>query len=397
MPNVFETVENIGYGRRVAASFGRALFGLLLFVAAFPLEFWNEGRAVDESRALSEGAGSVVVVAASPRDAAQEGKLVHLSGLATATQPLNDPDFGVSSAGLALLREVEMFQWKEKKETKHEKKLGGGERKVTTYRYDMVWDDERIDSSDFQEREGHLNPDKMPFSSARYDANPVHVGDYTLDTVLVSKIRGEQAVLPKMEELPPNLAATFQLDDGRLVTSRDAGKPEIGDIRIGFTAVPQQVVSAIGLLRNGAIETYTTSNGRPIALLDSGNVSAAQMFAAAQSRASTLTWIFRGVGLAAMWLGLTMALGWVSRVLDVLPFLGTLVEKGVALVAALIALCLSALTIAIAWFFYRPLIATALIAVAVGAVWLLRQRARKARTPPPPPGGVSSLPPPAPR
>ncbi len=35
------------------------LFGLVMFVAAFPIIYWNEGRAVRTARSLTEGLGAV--------------------------------------------------------------------------------------------------------------------------------------------------------------------------------------------------------------------------------------------------------------------------------------------------------------------------------------------------
>lgn len=392
MADRYTSEETVGYGSRVKQSFGGALVGLAMFVAAFPLLFWNEGRAVAEHKALREGAGAVVSVKAAPLDPANEGKLVHVGGTASASGTLVDPTFGVRADGIVLSRNVEMFQWVERKETRTEKQLGGSEKRVTTYEYDTKWDDDAIDSDRFEHRDGHRNPDKFPFEANRVRADPVRLGDFVLSTRYVDDIGNARPLTPTLEQLPPNLAASFQLDDGRLVTSRDPAKPAVGDVRVTFSVVPQQVVSAIGVQRNGRIEAYTASNGREIALLDSGDVPAERMFAQAQSRASMFTWVLRGVGFVLMWFGLSAALGWLSTVLDVLPILGTLVQKGIGIVAALIALPLAMLTIALAWFVYRPLLSVVLVAVAIGAFWLLRRRARGALPPPPPPASPPPLP-----
>ena len=41
---------------------------VILILAAFPLLWWNEGRAVKTAQGLSEGAGAVVSVEAGPMD-----------------------------------------------------------------------------------------------------------------------------------------------------------------------------------------------------------------------------------------------------------------------------------------------------------------------------------------
>ncbi len=52
-------LSEAGYGLRMRSSFSGALLGLLVFIAAFPLEFWNEGRAVARQQALQECADEV--------------------------------------------------------------------------------------------------------------------------------------------------------------------------------------------------------------------------------------------------------------------------------------------------------------------------------------------------
>ena len=68
----------IGWGSRLGGSVKGILFGLLMFVAGFPLLFWNEGRAVTDTKTNEEGAASVVEAQAGEIDPAQEGRLVHI-------------------------------------------------------------------------------------------------------------------------------------------------------------------------------------------------------------------------------------------------------------------------------------------------------------------------------
>ena len=390
MADQYSSEESVGYGSRLKQSFGGALMGLAMFVVAFPVLFWNEGRAVAEHKALDEGASAVVSVAAAVPDPANDGKLVYIAGEARGSDALADPVFGMRGNGIALAREVEMFQWVERKETRTEKQLGGGEKRVTTYDYEKKWSDDAVDSTRFEHPDGHRNPGRLPFESTSTRADPVKVGGFVLSPSYADDIGGAQSIVPTASQLPPNLAASFQLDDCRLVTSRDPAKPEVGDVRVSFSLVPNQAVSVIGAQRAGRIEPYTASNGRQVALLESGDVPAAQMFAQAHSRASIVTWMLRALGLALMWGGLAAALGWIARVLDVIPILGTLVEKGISLVAFLIALPLGMLTMALAWFVYRPVVSIVLVAVAVGAFWLLRRRAKGSALPPPPPPPLPS-------
>ena len=121
---------------RLGGAFKGILTGIILFVLAIPLLFWNEGRAVRRAQALRQGSAAVVSVAADKILPANEGKLVHVSGMQTTEDTLTDTVFGITIKGIRLEREVEMYQWKERSSTKSEKKLGGGVKKTTVYTYE---------------------------------------------------------------------------------------------------------------------------------------------------------------------------------------------------------------------------------------------------------------------
>lgn len=110
MADRIEVVSQQGWFSRIGGAFKGIVVGLLMFFAAVPLLFWNEGRAVQTYKSLKEGAGAVVSAQSSPRDAGLDLKLVHLIGEATVDAPVRDPVFGFEQRGLRLERTVEMFQ-----------------------------------------------------------------------------------------------------------------------------------------------------------------------------------------------------------------------------------------------------------------------------------------------
>ena len=154
----FTETTHRGGGSRLREQAGRAVLGFVLFLAAFPVLFWNEGRAVDRAEALAEGKGAVVEVQAESVDPANNGELVYFYGDATTDQMLNDAEFGIEATALKLRRISEMYQWREDKEEKKEKTSSGGEKTVTRYKYKRVWSEDHIDSGDFRKRKGHENP-----------------------------------------------------------------------------------------------------------------------------------------------------------------------------------------------------------------------------------------------
>lgn len=166
MPDSFVETTSTSWLSRIGQSIVGVLLGLVFVIGSIILLFWNEGRAVQTERSLSEGSQVVVDVAPAPIDPGNEGKLIHVSGDAKATAPIIDRTFGVSTVALHLLRVAEMYQWEEDKHQETHKTLGGSEETVTTYTYKKVWSDRAIDSQAFRHPEGHANPQSSTSVSA---------------------------------------------------------------------------------------------------------------------------------------------------------------------------------------------------------------------------------------
>lgn len=140
----FTEVTSQSWGSRIGGAFKGIVLGLVLFVLAFPLLFWNEGRAVKTYQTLKEGGRNVVTVAADSVEAANAGHLIHVTGLADTDATLTDPVFNVSAKALKLKRSVEMYQWKEGSSSKTKKKLGGGTETTTEYSYSKEWSERLV-------------------------------------------------------------------------------------------------------------------------------------------------------------------------------------------------------------------------------------------------------------
>lgn len=358
------TREN--WTQRILESIKGIAVGFLIFVLAFPLLFWNEGRAVKTSRSLSEGAAAVVSIDHTRVTGAMEGKLVHLSGLATTGETLSDATFGVSAPAIKLRREVEMFQWKEHEKTETRQKTGGGEEQVTIYTYEKVWDDDLVSSSDFREG-GHVNPTSMPYDTKVQTAQTVTVGAYTLSKGLVDKLDAwdDLVVTDEARELAaPAVQGRGTLVEGHWFLGENPATPQVGDLRVSFDVVRPTEVSVVARQNGARLEPYETQSGYPIELLEVGRLTDQEMFAAAESRNTTLTWILRGVGFAMMFVGLFLIGRPISVAADFIPAVGSLFRVGILLFSLLIALGASLLTIGIAWVFYRPVLGIVLLTVA---------------------------------
>ncbi len=112
------------------------------------------------------------------------------------------------------------------------------------------------------------------------------------------------------------------------------------------------------------------------------------MFADAVSANTLITWLLRVAGLLLLTIGFALFLSPIGVILDVIPFLGSMARMGTGIIAFVLAILVGTTTIAIAWFWYRPLLAAGILAagvIAAAAVYYLG-RSRKAVAPVAAPG-----------
>lgn len=375
MSDQFQEVTSVSWFGRIKRAFGGVLVGLILVVAMVVVLFWNEGRAVTTSRSLAEGASVVASVSVDSVDPANEGKLIHVTGPLETSEGLADEEFAIAAQGVRLVREVEMYQWVEHSKSETQSKLGGGEETVTTYSYAKEWQDGPIDSSEFKKPDSHQNP-WMDFEGASFQISEGSLGAFTLDEDVLDLI-GNSAKLAVKPNQVADIEAAYRGDkqvsvaDGRIVLADNPGSPAIGDYRVGYRLVPLGDISVIGEQSGSGFIAYQTLAGDQLLMVDSGKVSAAEMFAEAVRGNTIITWLLRAGCLLLLALGFGLLLGPLGVIADVIPFVGSIVRMGTGLVAFVLALLVGTTTMAIAWFWYRPFLAIGILAVGFAATYML--------------------------
>jgi hypothetical protein len=368
--------RTVGLGGRLIGAIKGLVVGLILFVAAFPVLVFNEGYAVRTARTLGQGAREVISVAADKVDRANQGKLVHVAGLATTSETVSDPLFQVSANAIRLRRKVEMYQWKETSSTRKTQNTGGSETTTTTYKYAQVWSEQPIDSSHFNKPGGHENP-PMPFESASYLANRVTLGAFRLNRGQIEDLTGSEPVDASSATLPPEIRNRAHPIESGFETG-EPGSPKLGDLRVTFSRVAPAEASLIAAQAGDTFQPYRAKAGGTIQLVEMGIQTPQAMFEAAQSRNTLRTWLLRALGLFLMFLGLVLLLRPLATLADIVPIFGSIVRAGTGVLSFLLALCLSLLTIAISWIAVRPLLGIGLLAAALLAAFLA-MRPRKPR------------------
>ena len=361
------------------------VIGTVLVAAAIWALVWNEGRSIKAYRALTEGAGLVISVSADEIAPSNEGKLVHISGTVTPDGIPADPEFGISADGaVAIRREVEMYQWVEKSESRSETKLGGSEETVTTYTYTKEWKSGREDSGDFRQPEGHENPD-LPVGNQSFAVDSAKVGAFAVAGENVAGL-GKETDLRLTEEDADRarqvLSGTIQLDRAGFYVGSNPSQPQVGDLRIRYSREDLSEASFAAAQSGGWLKPFTASNGREIFLSASGKVTAAEMFDAAQAENTMIMWLIRIGGLIALFVGFSLFFSILGVIADVVPIAGSLVHFGTGMIALVLTVLVGPLVIAIGWFAYRPLLSLGLLLVgglvAFAVVWLRRRSAGRA-------------------
>jgi hypothetical protein len=380
--------ENISWWSRLKQSFVGFLLSFVIVIGALLLLAWNEHRTLKTYKGLRAAGDSVLSVAADRIDPANEGQLIHFSAEVRSNQSVRDPDFGIEAPALVLKRSVEMYQWKEKKETTERDKLGGGKERVTTYSYEKVWDDDAISSSSFQES-GHSNPGPLPYKDSRFAVTDARIGARQAGENILDALDSNGMQLAEAGVYPGGFR---RVDAETIYRGNDPGSPQIGDVRVRYQAVAPQTASVIAQANGDGLLSWTSPAGTEIFLIETGQQPAAAMVAHAQSSNSTLGWILRAVGFALLWMAFSMMLGPLKTIAAVLPPLGRAVGMFTGGIAFLLAAVLASVTIVLSWIFVRPLWAVSIVLaiVAVIALWSRRSAGSAAA------GAGPGMPPPRP-
>ncbi len=377
---------NTSWFARIGNAIKGVLVGVVAVLISIVLLSWNEGRSIQSIRSNNEGARIVVPVGADRIDPANEGKLVHLTAPAAASGARTDSQLGVTADGLLLARSVEYFQWVEKTSTETRTKLGGGEETVTTYSYATEWSSMPVDSSSFNQPQGHQNP-AAAVEAAEFTAETATLGAFTLDQAVLNQLSADTPLTISAEQaagISRALSRPATVQDNSVYVGSNAAAPQVGDMKITYRVVPQNTtLSVIGAQTQNTLRPFPTKAGSNLLMVRKGTASAQEMFQAAKAANQTLTWILRGVGVLAAIIGFSMILGPLGVLGDVVPFIGSLIRMGTGLISGVLGIALSLIVIAVSWIVFRPLVGIILLVIAgaiLGGIFFLRKK-KAASTP----------------
>lgn len=212
----------------------------LTIVAVAGAALWFGRRHLPELHwpAVSVTPAGVVNADAAYVDPANDGRRVRVTGMLAADGPARDAQLGVSAGAALLLRNVEMYQWREH--------CAGA-----ACSHDTGWG-APVDSSKFRDPKGHENP-SAPFASAPFAAPGLKLGAFGIDPALLYAQHSARAYPVTDAGLPPNLAASFSADNGALYAGGDLAHPQVGMLRVSYRVVPLGAATLEGVQRGSRL------------------------------------------------------------------------------------------------------------------------------------------------
>ncbi|XP_076858116.1 transmembrane protein 43 [Brachyhypopomus gauderio] len=376
------TQSTPGFLERLGETTGGMLVGVALFSLSFYVLFTNEGRAIRTASSLDEGLSQVVSLHRDTyMDPQNNNRLVHLSAPLRTAQPLYDPNYKIAVQAVKLKRNVEMYQWVEYQDTK-EYKDGDETKTETTYTYNTEWKSEVVSSRHFDQEIGHINPSAMAVESVTVVAPEVWVGHFFLSKGLIDKINNFQTLsLGGLPFTDPFLTVY----ENHFYHTGNPRRPEVGDVRVSFSYAglsgeglfpgPAQPVSVVAMQRDDKLMPFRTRSGDMLEILYLEELTAEEVFAREHQLNNMKTWALRGAGWLLMFLGISLTTRIVYTLVDWVPVLRELVSVGLKIFAVCVSCCLSLLTIATGWLFYRPLLAGLIGALALVPILIARSGA----------------------
>lgn len=338
---------------------GGILIGFILIIASAILLWYNEGRTVKTTAAINEVEKNYKEIKSDVIDPSNDGKLIATSGKITFNGMVNDSEFNVSISSPVLVREVEMYQWKEECETDSKNN------EVCSYK--KVWSSDLIDSDDFQQTR-FVNPSSIPYESREIYANGIKLGAFDL-----GDFRNHITADIEYKDLSETTAEALdiKIDGHYYTTSEDLENVEIGDVRISFKYSNITDASILAVQTGNTFTSYRAKNGQLISNFVESIATGPEMIQQLRKSNKQLKWLLRLLGVILMIFGINLLVSPLKKLASYIPILGNIFNFATGLICTLVAIVLSLFIIAVAWLRYRPVLSIGLIVIIIGLLVLI--------------------------
>ncbi len=155
-----------------------------------------------------------------------------------------------------------------------------------------------------------------------------------------------------------------------LYLGRVPGSPEVGDVRITFEKIVPAKVTVMAVVDGDTFKPFKAKNGKRFQTLVMGKKSGDEIIEAEKEANSMILWALRILGIVMVIGGLKGIFGFIETILKVVPFIAGIFGWGVGVVCTIIGIVWSLIVIALAWLFYRPVLAISLLVLAGFLIWV---------------------------
>ena len=155
-----------------------------------------------------------------------------------------------------------------------------------------------------------------------------------------------------------------------LYFGRVPGSPEVGDVRVTFEKVVPAKVTIMAVVDGDSFKPYKAKNGKRFQTLVMGKKSGDEIIEGEKEANNMILWALRILGIVIIIGGLKGIFGFLETILKVVPFIAGIFGWGVGIVCTVVGIVWSLIVIALAWLFYRPVLAICLLAIAGFLIWV---------------------------
>ena len=155
-----------------------------------------------------------------------------------------------------------------------------------------------------------------------------------------------------------------------LYFGRVPGSPEVGDVRVTFEKVVPAKVTVMAVVDGDSFKPYKAKNGKRFQTLVMGKKSGDEIIEGEKEANNMILWALRILGIMIIIGGLKGIFGFLETILKVVPFIAGIFGWGVGIVCTVVGIVWSLIVIALAWLFYRPVLAISLLAIAGFLIWV---------------------------
>lgn len=331
-----------------------AIFGLFIFLGSIMILWNNEGRIN-----FGELANKSIPVSANTNSTPNNAdELIALNGDLFSKNLIGDPFFLPPEKYIQINRNVEMYAWNEKESSEE-----GSDEK--DYSYDSNWTTSPSDSSQFADT-SFENP-YLPFDSAIFTVDQASVGNYSFNPNTMKYPTGEKLTFEEFHPFnnSPDQSPMSAINGYLYLGFSNISSPDIGDLRISFTAVPHQKnITAFGKLEGEKLLPFDTEREAFYRILFLDRESSIEFL---RDEYKSQLWGSRFAGAFAMWCGLFLLLNPMTILVSFIPFISNASKWVMGLIALIITFILASITISVSYFAHNPLI---LILLLLGVIIL---------------------------